>query len=168
MFLSTLNKYYRVIPRQRDKKIYGGLGFERIFIRRSLLHSHLKLFTLVRTSCVSSSLLQLFAQLLMLLWPITAWIPPSENIPENSCRFLAGGQRLFQLSRLLWLMCVHPLLWLFFGFNNQVSSPVTRTLQLTNSLPSLWYRSETVKAEAILCILWAPLSILGTHLVQNL
>jgi hypothetical protein len=30
---------------------------------------------------------------------------------------LAGRQRLFILLRLVWWMCVHPLLWLLFGFD---------------------------------------------------
>jgi hypothetical protein len=33
---------------------------------------------------------------------------------------------------------------------------------------SLWYRSKNVKAEAILCVLRAPVSILGNQLAQNL
>jgi hypothetical protein len=39
---------------------------------------------------------------------------------------------------------------------------------LRNSTPSLWHRSKKVRAEAILCILRAPMSIFGTHLAQNL
>jgi hypothetical protein len=31
-----------------------------------------------------------------------------------------------------------------------------------------WCRSKNVKDEAIICFLWAPLSIFGTHLTQNL
>jgi hypothetical protein len=52
----------------------------------------------------------------------------------------------------------------------QNSSPVTHTMWLWNSSPSSWYCSKNVKfkAEAILCILWAPMSIFGTHLAQNL
>jgi hypothetical protein len=34
--------------------------------------------------------------------------------------------------------------------------------------PSLWYRSEKVKAEFIPCVLFAPVSIFGTHLAQSL
>jgi hypothetical protein len=39
---------------------------------------------------------------------------------------------------------------------------------LRNSSPSLWYCSKKVKAEAILCILGTSVSIIRTHLVQNL
>jgi hypothetical protein len=37
-----------------------------------------------------------------------------------------------------------------------------------NSSPSSWHRTYKVKAEAILCVLWAPVRIFGTHLVENL
>jgi hypothetical protein len=39
---------------------------------------------------------------------------------------------------------------------------------LRNASPSLWYCSKKVKAEAILCVLCAPVSFFGTHLAQNL
>jgi hypothetical protein len=50
----------------------------------------------------------------------------------------------------------------------QVSSPVTHMIRLRNSSLSLWYHSKIVKAEAILCILCASMSISETHLALNL
>jgi hypothetical protein len=50
----------------------------------------------------------------------------------------------------------------------QVSSSVTPTMRLRNSLPTLWYHSKKVKAEAILCILCTPVSIFRAHLMLNL
>jgi hypothetical protein len=65
--------------------------------------------------------------------------------------------------------CIHcfdcPLVSTFTN-ETQVSSPVT--MWLWNSWPSLWYHSKRVKAEAILCILQAPVSIFRTYLVKNL
>jgi hypothetical protein len=62
---------------------------------------------------------------------------------------LSDRQRLFELFRHFWWMCVHPLLWLLFGFNihneTQVSSPVTDTVWLRNSSQSLWYRFKKSK-----------------------
>jgi hypothetical protein len=46
-------------------------------------------------------------------------------------------------------------------------SPVAHRMWLRNSLPSLWYHSTDVKADAILWILWAPTTIFRTHPVQN-
>jgi hypothetical protein len=73
----------------------------------------------------------------------------SFHIPENSCHSSAFWEadvclKIFGLF-IVW-MCVHPLLWLLFlvsTFTNetQVSSPVTCTMWLRNSSPSLWYRS---------------------------
>jgi hypothetical protein len=98
---------------------------------------------------------------------LIAWNPPSTL--ENSCRRLSG-RHLFKLFRLVWWVCVHPLLWLLIGstFTDEalVSSPVTYVMWLRNVLPSSWYRSK-VKAEAILCVLCALMSIFGTHLAEN-
>jgi hypothetical protein len=53
-------------------------------------------------------------------------------------------------------VCIHCFDYsLVSTFTNEthVSSPVTRTMSLRNSSPSLWYHSKKVKAEAILCVL---------------
>jgi hypothetical protein len=52
----------------------------------------------------------------------------------------------------------------------KVSSPVTLTMWLRNSLPSLWHRFINVKGkiEAIISGLYAPVIIFGNHLAQNL
>jgi hypothetical protein len=84
--------------------------------------------------------------------------------------FLADKVCLNFFCLFCWI-CVHLLLWLLFGFSIhkwKVSSPVTRIMWLRDSSPSLWYRCRKVKAEAILCILYAPVNIFGTHLGQNL
>jgi hypothetical protein len=46
--------------------------------------------------------------------------------------FLAGRQRFFKLSRLVWWMCVHPFLWLPFGFNIHKWNPgfITKVLKI--------------------------------------
>jgi hypothetical protein len=61
-----------------------------------------------------------FWPLLRLLWSLVAWIQPQHSFPVlgNSCHQLSGRQHLFKLFRLVWWMCVHPLLWLLFGINN--------------------------------------------------
>jgi hypothetical protein len=48
-----------------------------------------------------------------------------------------------------------------------VSSPVTHTMWLRNPLPSLWYHSKKIKAEAILCIHTHPLAFLETFLCKS-
>jgi hypothetical protein len=54
-----------------------------------------------------------------LLWFLFAQIPTSLllscPVPENNCCQLSG-RCLLILFRLVWWMCVQPLLWLFFGF----------------------------------------------------
>jgi hypothetical protein len=45
------------------------------------------------------------------------------SVPESSYYQLSGRQRLFKLLRLVWWMCVHPLLWLLFGFNIHKRNP---------------------------------------------
>jgi hypothetical protein len=68
----------------------------------------------------------------------------SQQTAANS--FLAGTQRMFKLfQHLLLIRC-----------------------DLRNSSPPWWYRSNQVRAKAILCNLGAPVSIFRIHLVQNL
>jgi hypothetical protein len=67
--------------------------------------------------------------------------------------FLIGRQCLFKLVGLVSWMCVHPSLWLLFGFTvhkwNQVSSPDACRMWVRHSSPSLWYHSKNIKAEVI-------------------
>jgi hypothetical protein len=68
-------------------------------------------------------------------------------------------------------VCLHCFdCYLVSTFTNetQVSSPVAHTMWLGNPSPFLWHRSKQVKAETILCVLCAIVSIFGTHLAQNL
>jgi hypothetical protein len=59
---------------------------------------------------------------------------------------------MFKLFQLVWWMCVHPLLWLLFGFNitnkTLVSSPVTCMMWLRNSSPSSWYHSKKSQSQS--------------------
>jgi hypothetical protein len=66
------------------------------------------------------------------------------------------------------IRCFHCSLVSTFTNETEVSSPVTLMMWLRNSLPSLWYHSKKVKAEAIPCILCSLVSIFRTHLAQNL
>jgi hypothetical protein len=84
-----------------------------------------------------------------------------------------GRQRLFKFFFGLFgeCMCNHCYNCSFvstFTNETQLSSPVTRTMWLQNSLPSLWYHPKKVRAEAIPCILCAPVSIFEMHVMQNL
>jgi hypothetical protein len=68
-------------------------------------------------------------------------------------------------------VCIHCFdCFLVSAFTNEthVSSPVTCTMWLRNSVPSLWYHCIKVKTQTILCILCTSTSIFGTHLEQNL
>jgi hypothetical protein len=75
--------------------------------------------------------------LLALLWSLVARIPHSA-LHSCSIKKLPSAfwqtEGLFKLFRLVWWMCVHPLLWLFLCFNihewNPVSSPVLYTIWL--------------------------------------
>jgi hypothetical protein len=49
----------------------------------------------------------------------------------------------------------------------QVLSPITCTILLRNSLPSLWNHSKKWKTKTILCVLCTLVRIFGTHVVQN-
>jgi hypothetical protein len=51
---------------------------------------------------------------------------------------------------------------------NVCVSPATQTMCLRNSSPSLRYLSKNIKAQIILCILCALMSIFRTHLAQYL
>jgi hypothetical protein len=92
-------------------------------------------------------------------------------VAGNSCHQLSG-RRLFKLFRPVWWMCVHPLLWLRFGFNVHKWNPGFTTcysydvIKKIINVMSLW-KSQS-RSEAILLILCSPVSICGTHLTQNL
>jgi hypothetical protein len=102
----------------------------------------------------------------MLLCSLVAWISPSalRYSPRKQfpSAFWQGRQRLFKVFRLVWWMCVHPLLWLLlvstFTNETQVSWPDPLTMWLRNSSPSLWYRSKKSKPKpfsAFCAHLWA-------------
>jgi hypothetical protein len=55
-----------------------------------------------------------------------------------------------------------------FTNETQVLSSVTHMIWMRNSSPSYGITLKKVKAETILCILCAPVSIFETHLAQNL
>jgi hypothetical protein len=67
------------------------------------------------------SFLALRKTLLTLLWSPVARILSSAHIScpvqGKGCHQLSGRQRLLKLYKLIWRMCVHPLLWLNFAFN---------------------------------------------------
>jgi hypothetical protein len=92
--------------------------------------------------------------LLMLLWFLVAWIPPS----AGNVTFLACLVNVCAFTALTALWFQH----------SQVSTPVARTMWFRNSSPSLWYRYKKSKPVPILCVLCTPVSIFRTHLVQNL
>jgi hypothetical protein len=76
---------------------------------------------------------------------------------------------LFKLFRLVWWMCVHPLLWLLFGFNTHKWNPGFITCYLYDVIEKfITVFVVSVKAEAILCVLCIQVSIFRTHLMQNL
>jgi hypothetical protein len=96
----------------------------------------------------------------------------SFSVSEDRCHQSSSRKRLISFFDLFGkYLCIHCFDWSLvskFTNENQVLSPVTRTKWLRNSWPSLWYRYKKFKAEAILCVLCAPVSIFGTHLAQNL
>jgi hypothetical protein len=67
-------------------------------------------------------------------------------VPVHSFRLFCGRQLLFKLFRLLWWMCVHPLLWQLFGFNVHKWNACFITCYSYDAIekftPSLWYRSK--------------------------
>jgi hypothetical protein len=83
---------------------------------------------------------------------------PFRPVPENSCHQLSGRQTSlnFFFGSFGECMCSHcfhcPLVSIF---------TFTRTMWLRNSSLSLWHRSKNVEAEAILCVLCGPESILN-------
>jgi hypothetical protein len=87
-----------------------------------------------------------------------------------SISFLAGRQRLFKISGLVWWMCVHPLLWLLLCFNIHKWSPSFITCYSYDVIEKFTaiFVVSLQKTKAILCVLCAPVCIFGTHLAQNL
>jgi hypothetical protein len=91
---------------------------------------------------------------------------------ETVLTYLVGGQRLFEIFWLVWWMCVLPL-WLLFGFNIHKWNPCFITCfsyDVIEKFISIFVVSlfEGVKAEAVLYIFCALLSISGTNVAQNL
>jgi hypothetical protein len=64
--------------------------------------------------------------------------------------------------QLVWWMCVHPLLWLHFGFNihKWKRGFITRYLyDVLDKFVTIFGVSKTVKTEAVLCICVYPRAI---------
>jgi hypothetical protein len=93
---------------------------------------------------------------------------PFQSQKTVTISFLAG-RRLFKLFRLVWWMCVHPLLWLLFGFSISKWNPGFITCYSYNVIEKFAIfvvsLKKIYKSRSVLC---APVSISGTHLAQNL
>jgi hypothetical protein len=81
---------------------------------------------------------------------------------DNVCLSLFG---LF--GECVFIRCFDCFLISTFTNESQVLSSFTPTILLRNSSPSLCYHGSKVKAEAIHCLLCAPMSIFGNHLAKN-